>query len=75
MSQTKRKKEPLVANANITKLGVTDAVALEEAAKAAAPQEAVPVTEASAPNVSERRVVGKKEFKTPSGQVIVIENL
>lgn len=64
-----------MANANLTKLGITDTVALEEAAKAAAPQEAAPVAEATAPNVSERRVVGKREFKTPSGQVIVIENL
>lgn len=61
-----------MANANITKLGVTDAVALEKAAEAAAP---APAPEAPvAPNVSERRVVGRYEFKTPQGQVIVVEN-
>lgn len=65
-----------MANANITKIGVTDAVALEEAAKAAAPQEAAPApAESVAPNISERRVVGKKEVPTPYGHVIVVENL
>jgi hypothetical protein len=61
-----------VTNANLTKLGITDTVTLEEKANAAS-QEA-PVAEASAPNVSERRVVGRKEVPTPYG-VIVVENL
>jgi hypothetical protein len=74
MLPTKRKKETLVANANITKIGVTDAVALEEAAKNATPQETTQ-TDAVAPNISERRVVGRREVPTPSGQIIVIENL
>ena len=56
-----------MANANITKIGITDAVAKEEAAKS--------VNEAVAPNVSERRVVGKKEIVGPGNQKIVIENL
>lgn len=62
-----------MANANITKLGVTDAVEKERAAvEAAAPTAPeAPV----APNVSERRVVGRYEFKTPQGQIIVVENL
>lgn len=72
-----------MAKANITNLGVTAAVALEEAALPApqdeevtlpAPQEAAPETPV-APNVSERRVVGRQEFKTPQGQIIVVENL
>ena len=60
-----------MANANISKLGISDAVAKEEAAVAAAPAAAAP----AAPNVSERRVVGRREVPTPSGQIIVVENL
>ena len=63
-----------MANANISKLGITDAVALEAAAPAA-PQEVAAPADPIAPNISERRVVGRYEFKTPSGQVIVVENL
>lgn len=71
MSLIKHKKETLVANANITKIGITDAVAKEEAAK---PSKDAAV-EAAAPNISERRVVGKKEIVGPGNQKIVIENL
>lgn len=61
-----------MANANLTKIGVVNAVANEEAAKAA---EAPAVNEPLAPNISERRVVGRREIPAPNGQVIVIENL
>ncbi len=64
-----------MANANITKIGVIDAVALEkEAVSEGASQEAVMSVEV-APNISERRVVGRKEVKTANGHVIVVENL
>jgi hypothetical protein len=62
-----------MANANITKIGVTEAVAIEKAAEAEAPA-AAPV-EAPAPNISERRVVGRREVPTPYGHTIIVENL
>lgn len=61
-----------MADAKLTKIGINDAVAKEEAAKAV---EATAPANDVAPNVSERRVVGRKEVMTPSGQIIVIENL
>lgn len=60
-----------MANANISKLGVSDAVEKERAAVEAA----APAPKSDAPNISERRVVGRYEFKTPYGQTIVVENL
>lgn len=59
-----------MADAKITKLGITDTVALEEAAKAAVESGEAPM---EAP-VDERRIVGKKNVETPYG-VIVVENL
>lgn len=61
-----------MANANVTKLGIDAAVALEEkAAVDVAPAQNDPV----APNVSERRVKGTVEVPAPNGSVIVIEHL
>ena len=61
-----------MADAKLTKIGINDAVAKEEAAKVV---EAPAANPAIAPNVSERRVVGRYEVPTPSGQIIVVENL
>lgn len=56
-----------MADAKVSKIGINSAVAAEEAA--------APKSEAAAPNVSERRVVGKREFPAPDGSVIVVEHL
>lgn len=56
-----------MADAKLTRTGINAAVAAEEAA--------APVAENTAPNVSERRVVGKREYPAPDGSVIVVEHL
>ena len=66
-----------MANANISKLGVVNAVETEKAAMVEAPVVAPPAdpTNPVAPNILENRVVGKYDLKTPTGHIIVVENL
>lgn len=60
-----------MADAKITKIGINSAVTsekdamVEEAAKG----------DGAAPNISERRVEGKKEVAAPNGTKIIVENL
>jgi len=61
-----------VADANVSKIGVNSAVEKETVAAAVEP--AAPPAEPVAPNVSERRVVGKRVVEA-YGQKIVVENL
>ena len=72
-----------MANANVSKIGLNSAVAKEQEAIAAAPEAAAPEAAApeaaapeanSAPNITERRVIGRKEVPV-GGSVIVVENL
>ena len=56
-----------MADAKVSKIGINSAVANEEAA--------TPKNEVAAPNVAERRVVGKREYPAPDGSVIVVEHL
>lgn len=63
-----------MADAKITKIGLDAAVAAEKAAEAEAPV-APAAAEASAPNIAERRVVGKVEYPAPNGTMIVVEHL
>ena len=60
-----------MADANVSKIGLNSAV---EAEKAAAAPEAPVVDNSVAPNIAERRVVGRKEVKVGE-HVIVVENL
>lgn len=62
-----------MANANVSKIGLNSAVAKEQEAIAAAPEAAAPEAN-SAPNITERRVIGRKEVPV-GGSVIVVENL
>ena len=71
-----------MADANVSKIGINAAVEAEEAATAAtsndeaAPEEATVVSaEPVAPNISENRVYGVKEYIASNGSVIVVENL
>lgn len=61
-----------MADAKITKIGIDSAVAAEKAAKV---EDAPKADDAAAPNISERRVVGKREVAAPNGTQIVVENL
>lgn len=62
-----------MADAKVSKIGINSAVAAEEAAAPVA--DVAPAAEADvAPNVSERRVSGKREYPAPNGTVIVVEH-
>ena len=61
-----------MADAKLTKIGIDATVAAEVAAA----EEAKSSYEGTAaPNITERRIVGKREVPAPNGTVIVIENL